>query len=84
MKIFALESTDLTHLGGCMGSEYTTTNYVKYFKSIKKAKKFAEKEYDKYSDDKIKWHIDDEDQDITTSGDLSFVEYQISEIKTED
>jgi len=74
MKCYELVSENLTHLGGPMGSEYTTTNFRKYFNDSKKAKLFAEKDFGK----KIKWLKTGKGW---TSGDLSWVMYYINEIK---
>ena len=38
---YSLRRSDASHLGGPMGSEYTTTDWVKLFDSEKKAKEFA-------------------------------------------
>jgi hypothetical protein len=45
IAVFQLESENLSHLGGPMGSEYTTTNYTKPFASLVDAKAYAEKDY---------------------------------------
>ena len=44
-KIFSLTSTNLTHLGGPMGTEYTTTNFIKYFTTVQLAKNYAEADF---------------------------------------
>jgi len=43
--VFQLESENLSHLGGSMGTEYTTTNWTKPFGSLADAKAYAEKDY---------------------------------------
>ena len=74
-KIYSLTSEDLTHLGGSMGTEYSTTNWIKYFTTINLAKAYALKDYritDKNLD--IKWRGNH-------SGDLRWVSYDIKTIK---
>ena len=80
MKIYALESENLTGLGGRMGTEHTTTNWIKYFSSIDFAKKYAEKHYKIWNKEPIKWKKDGKE---IISGDLGFVMYIITEIKLE-
>lgn len=47
-KIFwKVTSEDLTHLGGPMGTEYTTVNWVKVFSSKDKALSYIRKDYGK-------------------------------------
>ena len=64
-----------------MGSESTSTNWIKYFESdlkqsaINKAKEFAQNNYKK---GKIRWRNDYHGG--LTSGDLAFVEYTIEPI----
>jgi hypothetical protein len=70
-EICTLVSENLSHLGGPMGTEYTTTNYSKPFKSIEKAKKFAEKEYG----NELKWLATDKG---LRSEDLGYVMYYIN------
>jgi len=70
-EICTLVSENLTHLGGRMGTEYTTTNYSKPFKSIQKAKEFAEKEYG----NELKWVVTD--KGLRTE-DLGYVMYYIN------
>ena len=72
-----LTSENLTNIGRPMGTEYTTTNWDKYFKTVKKAKAYAEKDYR----EKIKW---EKDGSGITSGDLSYVMYDIKPVKMED
>jgi len=83
--VWRLESTNLTHLGGPMGTEYTTTNWNKFFRSIENAKKFAEHDFNMdrgtHKLKKITWEQID---DYLTSGDLAFVSYDIYPVKLED
>jgi hypothetical protein len=78
INMFKLISEDLTNLGGRMGSEFTKTNYIKYFKSLVKAKKYAEEEYN----EQIKWVP--YTRNSITSGDLRYVIYTIKRVETED
>ena len=71
--IYVLQLEDLSHLGGPMGTEYTTSKY-EYFHDIEKAKQFAEKHYGK----KIIWKKDGRS---ITSGDLLWTMYKISKLK---
>ena len=45
VAVFQLESENLSHLGGPMGSEYTTINFTKPFASLDVAKEYADKDY---------------------------------------
>ena len=77
-----LVSENLSHLGGPMGSEYTTTNFRKFFKSVDEAKKYAEKDYKKNRANPIKWEVGYvQDDERITSGDLGFVMYEITKIE---
>jgi hypothetical protein len=73
-KIYSLTSTNLTGLGGMMGTERTDVNYIKYFTTIEFAKKNAEKEYKK----KIDWL---KEGGKVRSGDLRWVMYDIETVK---
>ncbi len=42
VKIYMLTCEDASHLGGPMGTEYTTTMWNKLFNSVELAKKHAE------------------------------------------
>jgi|PlaIllAssembly_1097288.scaffolds.fasta_scaffold594004_2 hypothetical protein len=54
--VFVLEEEDLTHLGGPMGSEYTTRTIVDIFASVEGAKREAEKQYAKVDGrEKVEW-----------------------------
>lgn len=69
-NIYSLHSENLSNLGRTMGTEYTTTNWIKYFTSVKLAKEYAEKDFGK----SIKWKG-------YSSGDLRYVAYTIQKIK---
>lgn len=73
LEIYKLTSENLTNLGGPMGSEYTFSNWEKYFTSIESAKKYAEKDYG----DKIKWKGG---KRKPSSGDLRYVMYEIEKL----
>lgn len=75
--MFMLRSINLTGLGGMMGTERTSTNFRKYFKTLAHAKAYAEKDYK----NPLKWHKIGEDH---STGDLRYVMYSISKLKTED
>ena len=75
--MYCLTSENLTHLGGMMGSERTSTNFTKFFIDPEKAKKFAEKDFKK----SIEWSKRDKG---FTSGDLMYVMYTIKPVKVED
>jgi len=78
--VFNLTATDMSHLGGPMGTEYTSIMYVKTFGTLEKAQKYAQKDY-KYSDIglALKWKKDG--RNAWTSGDLGWVEYTINKVK---
>lgn len=66
-----------------MGTEYTTTNFRKYYSSPELAKTAAEKNYKVWrKDGTIKWKR--HGKDGFTSGDLAFVMYTISKVKVEE
>ena len=73
-NMYQIISENLTNLGGPMGSEYTTNNWIKHAKSLKKAKKFCEKD----CGEKIKWI---KTKKGLRSPDLGYVMYHIKEIK---
>ena len=80
MKFYELESENLSGLGGAMGTEKTTINWTKLFRSEKKAKLYAEKDYEKQRNseetpDPIVW-TENEDGSFSTQ-DLSFVMYHV-------
>ena len=78
MKIYQLTSENLSGLGGPMGSERTTINWVKPFESLEAAQKYAENDYE--GKDKIKWTKDKKEAQWC-SGDLHWVMYHIHEIE---
>jgi len=47
MTVWEVESENLTHLGGPMGTEYTTTNWRKLCKTLAAAKRVAEEDFRK-------------------------------------
>jgi hypothetical protein len=76
--VFQLQSENLTHLGGPMGSEYTTTNFTKPFGSLADAKTYAEKDYVKQAGKgarEIVWVR--ENPKYVRTEDMSFVMYHI-------
>lgn len=75
--MYILRSENLTNLGGRMGTEYTFSNFEKYFNSLSSARKYAEKDYGS----KLEWIK--EKYGFRTK-DLSYVMYHIRKIKTED
>lgn len=78
-SIYILVSENLSHLGGQMGTEYTTTNYTKYFSKYKFAMDYAEKDYGK----SIIWIGDRKGKGGVDSGDLGHVKYYISKLEVE-
>jgi hypothetical protein len=78
MKIYQLTSENLQGLGGPMGTERTTVNWVKPFESLESAQKYAENDYE--GKDKIKWTKDQKEAQWC-SGDLRWVMYHIHEVE---
>jgi hypothetical protein len=82
--LFVLESENLTGLGGPMGSEHTSCNWARYYKTMDKAKLAAKKDYKKECNGKpeeeIKWS---KGKNNCSSQDLRFVMYHISSMKVE-
>ena len=78
-----LISEDLSHLGGPMGTEYTTESEPSFFSSVEEAQSFAEAEYG----EKIDWSQKKSPTsnliplDLTCSGDLGYIMYHIREVK---
>lgn len=68
--VYDLINENLSHLGGRMGTEYTTDESMGLFYKKEDAKLAAEKHYGK----KIKWK---RSEDGISSGDLLYVEYHI-------
>lgn len=80
--MYSLMSENLSGLGGPMGSEHTTTNWVKYFFTKGNAKVYAERDYkENGGTEDIKWVRTN--NGIRTQ-DLGFVMYHIDEIVVED
>lgn len=80
MKAYKLISEDLSNLGS-MGSS-SRINYIKFFRELENAKKFALNEYKEDTDGKtFKFK---NKKGYLLSGDLGFVMYTISELKFED
>jgi hypothetical protein len=75
--MYELQSINLTNLGGPMGTEYTKTNWRRYFKTLRGAKNTAEMDYGK----KIDWRKTDGE---IHSGDLLYVLYNIKKLSIED
>lgn len=78
--MYALTSENLTGLGSPMGTERTWNNWVKYFKTEKKAKEYAEKDY------RFRFGTGEPEKVIWKNGstqDLGFVMYHIKKIKIE-
>jgi hypothetical protein len=73
MKIYMLESEDVTNVGGPMHLASSSTNWVKPFESLEAAKAFAEKDYN--GEREIKWKKTGK---RWCSGDLSYVMYTIT------
>lgn len=76
MKIYQLTSENLQGLGGPMGTEKTTVNWVKPFESLETAQAYAENDYEgtvdiRWSKVESGWH----------SQDLSWVMYHINEVE---
>ena len=81
--IYELRSENLTHLGGPMGTEYTYDNWRKHFDNLKKAKDYAQKDYDKNRPDenkKLEWQ---KTKTGIRTDDLYFVMYHIDRVKVE-
>lgn len=55
--MFILSCEDASHLGGPMGTEYTTHLFSKVFSSVDKAKEFAQS-YQKIWPTWAKWYTD--------------------------
>lgn len=85
MTFYTLISENLTGLGGPMGSERTTTNWRKHFRSEENAKKYAEEDYRKKAGRpgvrKLKWI---ETGNAQRTDDLGFVMYHVQPAQFED
>jgi len=78
-SMYELTSTDLTNLGGPMGTESTSENFHKLFASLESAKSAAERDYNQ-SRGPIKWKRNGRGW---TSGDLGYVMYDIEKVRVE-
>lgn len=79
--MYQLIAEDLSHLGGPMGSEYTTEMFRRFFTTLDKAKEAANRHYNRdMKRGPIKWEKDGRG---VTSGDLSWVMYTIKLVKAE-
>jgi hypothetical protein len=76
MKIYQLTSENLQGLGGPMGTERTTVNWVKPFESLETAQAYAENDYE--GKEKLKWS---KVEKSWHSQDLSWVMYHIHEVE---
>jgi len=76
MKIYQLTSENLQGLGGPMGTERTTVNWVKPFESLETAQAYAVNDYE--GDETIKWT---KGSDGWHSQDLRWVMYYIHEVE---
>lgn len=77
MKVFDLIAEDLTHLGGPMGTEYTTESPIGLFGDAEEAKKVAQRHYEssrRRPEPPLKWL--DAGNGFRTE-DLGFVMYRI-------
>jgi hypothetical protein len=82
--IYAVSSTNLTGLGGPMGTERISTNWTRHFRSHTKAMWAAFKDYKKQGGkEKLDWMLDDDKKGVHTQ-DLGFVEYHVWIVETED
>ncbi len=88
IDIYQLMATDLSQLGGSMGTEHTSILFIKFYSSEQAAKKAASDHYKgstRYPR-KFRWIIKkyrDTDDTALWSGDLGHVEYNIQPIKVE-
>lgn len=87
MELFETIYEDLTHLGGSMGTEYTTSASLGLFANVTDAKKCAEKNYYKVNKGTQKWKWIEvvkqegtKEKDIIDwrSPDLAFVMYHVN------
>lgn len=79
-KIFALTRENLQNVGGPMGSESTSTDYIRYFTSTEFVKDYAQIDFStgRSLAGKIKWIQDKSDK--CHSEDLGFCMYYIEPI----
>lgn len=80
MVVYETIAEDLTHLGGPMGSEYTTRNSLGLFNSLNKAKNRANYHYNNETGhirtEILKWR---EYYDHSATQDLGFIQYHVYE-----
>lgn len=86
---FVARSENLTGLGGSMGTEHTSTNWRRYFKSLANAKAYAQYDYQKQIKDasaQLDWIKVRRSNGKTgyRTQDMGFVMYHIDPIFTED
>ncbi|MFC1453634.1 hypothetical protein ACFLQL_00455 [Verrucomicrobiota bacterium] len=85
--MYQLTSTNMSNAGGPMGGASTYDNWTKFFTTVQRAKKYAEKDYLKQctkdmTPQVIKWE-NDKDTDYICSQDLLFVMYYIETVEVE-
>jgi cytochrome oxidase Cu insertion factor (SCO1/SenC/PrrC family) len=80
MELYQLIYEDLTHLGGPMGSEYTTKSNFGFFTSVRKAQSKAENYHSQHSAEKIAWR---KDGDFWRSQDLGYAMFYVIEVRVE-
>jgi hypothetical protein len=91
MKIYELVATDLSHLGGRMGTEYTVPIFHKFYSSAVKAMNAADDDYRQRQQQKRKQSIEWKRVGPSThspeggwySGDLGFIDYRIIPVQVE-
>ena len=76
--MYKLESDDVTMATG-PGGGWSTPNWVKFFKTLKAAKAYAEKDYGNLIDFRKR-----EDNGKWCSGDLLYVMYNIEKVNCEE
>jgi hypothetical protein len=74
-KLFMLIAEDASHLGGPMGSEYTTHMWSKPFSSVEKARAYAEK-FAKRRASICRWNIG-------SSWDAGWVTFDIKKVEVD-
>jgi hypothetical protein len=80
-QMYCAVATNMVGAGAPMGMQETPTMWRKFFKKFREAKLYCEKHYGRGKRKRIDWHTDD---DGVSSGDLSWVMYDIFKVKTED
>jgi hypothetical protein len=89
--MYALVNEDLSHLGGPMGTEYTTMGAPRYFHTLVEAKAAAQKHYHDWMECSTKvltWVHEHNYDEKPTEGrlrtaDLGWVMYHIEPVKAE-